>query len=40
MDFNPNKTAIEIIKEGPFGGLILETFILMLIRSGTKKSWK
>ena len=36
MNFNPNKTPIEIIKEGPFGVLILETFILVLMRSGTK----
>ena len=36
MDFSPNKTTIEIIKEGAFEGTFLETFILILMRSGTK----
>ena len=36
MNFSPNKTPVEIIKEGVFEVLILETFILVLIRSGTK----
>ena len=36
MNFSPNKTPIEIIKEGAFGGAILEKFILVLMRSGTK----
>ena len=40
MDFSPNKTPIEIIKEGALVVLILETFILMLIRSGTKNHGK
>ena len=40
MDFNPNKTTIEIIKEGAFVVLILETFILVLMRSGTKNHGK
>ena len=35
MNFSLNKTPIEIIKEGAFGG-ILETFILVLMKSGTK----
>ena len=35
MDFSPNKTPIEIIKEGAFGG-ILEISILILIKNGTK----
>ena len=39
MNFSPNETPIEIIKEGAFGRLevlILETFILVLIENGTK----
>ena len=36
MDFSPNKKTIEIIKEGAFEGTFLETFILILMRSGTK----
>ena len=36
MNFIPNKTQIEIIKEGAFGGTYLETFILVLMKSGTK----
>ena len=36
MNFSPNKTLIEVIREGPFGGAHLETFILSLMRSGTK----
>ena len=36
MNFSPNKTPIEIIKEGAFGSTILETFIVVLMRSGTK----
>ena len=36
MKFSPNKTPIEITKEGYSVVLILETFILVLMRSGTK----
>ena len=36
MGFSQNKTPIEIIKEGAFGVLILEIFILVLMKSGTK----
>ena len=36
MNFSPNKTPIEIIKEGAFSDTILETFILVLMKSGTK----
>ena len=36
MNFSPNKTLIEIIKEGALVVLILKTFILILMRSGTK----
>ena len=34
MNFSPNKTPIEIIKEGTFGVLILEMFILISIKNG------
>ena len=40
MDFSPNKTPIEIIKEGAFGGTFLETFILVLMGTGTKNHGK
>ena len=36
MDFNPNKTLIKIIKKVNLVVLILETFILVLMKSGTK----
>ena len=36
MDFSPNKTPIEILKEGVLVVLILETFILILTTNGTK----
>ena len=36
MNFNPNKTPIEVIREGEFGGTFLETFILVLMENGTK----
>ena len=36
MNFNPNKTPTEIIKEGAFGVHILETFIVVLMESGTE----
>ena len=45
MDFYANKTSVEVIKEGA-KVLILETFILVLLESGTKNhgknsiSWK
>ena len=34
MDFNPNKTPIEIIKKVLLVVLILEMFILILIKNG------
>ena len=37
MNFSPNKTAIEIIKEGPFGVLILEMFVN---KKRYRNSWK
>ena len=36
MNFDLNKTPIEIIKESLFGGTYLETFILVLVENGTK----
>ena len=36
MDFSPNKTPIEIIKEGAFGGTYFKTFMLVLMTNGTK----
>ena len=29
MDFGVNKTPVEVIREGAFGGTFLETFILV-----------
>ena len=37
MDFGTNKTPVEIIKKELLEELILETFVLVLIVSGTKK---
>ena len=39
MDFYANKTSVEVIKEGA-KVLILETFILVLLESGTKNHGK
>ena len=36
MDFSPNKTPIQIIKEGAFGGTYFREFILILIKNGIK----
>ena len=36
MDFSLNKTPIEIIKESALVVLILETFILTLMKNGIK----
>ena len=40
MNFSPNKTPIEIIKEGRLEVLILEAFILVLMGSGAKNHRK
>ena len=46
MDFGANKMPIEVIREGAFKVLILETLILVLLENGTKShgnnlvSWK
>ena len=36
MNFSPNKTPIEIIKEGASGGTYFRDIFLVLMRSGTK----
>ena len=36
MDFNPNKTSIQILKEGAFGGTYFRAIILVLMENGTK----
>ena len=40
MDFVANETLIEVIKEVHLLGHILETFILVLMESGTKSHGK
>ena len=40
MKFGASKTPVKINREGAFGVLILETFILVLIGSGTKNHGK
>ena len=46
MDIGANKTPVEVIKEGVFGGISLETFILVLMVNGIEShgknlmSWK
>ena len=40
MDFTPNKTPIEIIKECRLEVLILKTFILILMGRGAKNHGK
>ena len=34
MSFNPNKTPIEVIKEGAFGGTYLKIYIRILMVNG------
>ena len=40
MDFGANKTPVEIIKKVRLEVLILETFMLLLMKSGTKNHGK
>ena len=40
MEFGANKTLIEVIREDVFGGTYLETFVLVLMESGTKSHGK
>ena len=41
MDFGANKTLVEIIKKGAFGGTYFrDIFILMLLENGTKSHGK
>ena len=39
MDFGANKTPVDVIKEGTFGGTYFR-FILVLLESGTKSLGK
>ena len=40
MDFNPNKTPIEIIKEGAFGGTYFRDIYSNISKKQYKNSWK
>ena len=40
MDFNPNKTPIEIIKEGAFGGTYFRDIYSGINKKWYKNSWK
>ena len=40
MDFGASKAPVEVIKEGAFGGITLETFILVLMVNSTEKHGK
>ena len=40
MDFNPNKTPIEIIKEGAFGGTYFRDIYSGINEKWYKNSWK
>ena len=40
MDFNPNKTPIEIIKEGAFGGTYFRDVYSNINKKWYKYSWK
>ena len=40
MEFNPNKTPVEIIKEGAFGGTYFRDIYSSVNGTWYKKSWK
>ena len=40
MDFNPNKTPIQIIKEGAFGGTYFRNVYSNINKKWYKNSWK
>ena len=40
MDFSPNKTPVEIIKEGSFGGTYFRDIYSNVTGKWHKKSWK
>ena len=40
MDFSPNKTPIEIIKEGAFGGTYFKDVYSNINKKWYKNSWK
>ena len=40
MDFSPNKTSVEVIKEGAFGGTYFRDIYSSVTWKSRKKSWK
>ena len=40
MDFNPNKTLIQIMKEGAFGGTYFREIYSSINKKWYKNSWK
>ena len=40
MDFNTNKTPVEVIKEGTFGGTYFTDICFSINRKWHKRSWK
>ena len=40
MKLTPNKTPVELIKEGLFGGTYFRTFIMMLMENGIESHAK
>ena len=40
MKLTPNKTPVELIKEGLFGGIYFRTFIMMLMENGIESHAK
>ena len=40
MDFSPNKTPIEVIREGAFGGTYFRDIYSGISGNWYKKSWK
>ena len=40
MEFNRNKTPVEVIKEGAFGGTFFREIYLDVNRKWYKNSWK
>ena len=40
MDFRPNKTPVQIIKEGAFGGTYFKNIYSGINEKWYKKSWK
>ena len=40
MNFSPNKTPIEVIREGPFGGTYFRYIYFSINQKWYKNSWK